>query len=245
MGRDKHCKQIPLACVGNAHSVLATLGLFLLTECVLSHSILLRLQVALQGNCLKPTLGCMHFPGLSCSGTGSWVLHKGLHFVPFPGPSSSGHQILGGHTLPRLGRESYHLPGPSHWVSWVRSGRAVFLFWRADLWLRPSRWMPTIQDPRKTWLATGSQLAVWQGMPTLWPRLPFSGSGCHLPASLPLARDGLVCSQLALLWYSLSPLFCEQVSQCLRLALFIGKFSLSLSFLSLSGYPTVWAAISH
>ena len=66
-------------------------------------------------------------------------------------------------------------------------------------------------------------------MPTLWPRLPFSGSGCHLPASLPLARDGLVCSQLALLWYSLSPLFCEQVSQCLRLALFIGKFSLSLA----------------
>ena len=70
-------------------------------------------------------LGCMHFPGLSCSGSGSWVLHKGLNFVPFPGPSSSGHQILGGHTLPRLGRESYHLPSPSRWVSWGRSGRAV------------------------------------------------------------------------------------------------------------------------
>ena len=49
VGREEHCKQISLACVGNAHSVLATLGLPLLTPCVLSQSILLRLQVALQG----------------------------------------------------------------------------------------------------------------------------------------------------------------------------------------------------
>ena len=40
-------------------------------------STLLSLQVALQGNCLKPALGCVHFPGLSCSGSGSQVLHKG------------------------------------------------------------------------------------------------------------------------------------------------------------------------
>ena len=38
---------------------------------------LLRLQVALQGNCLKQALGCMYFPGLSHSCSGSWVLHKG------------------------------------------------------------------------------------------------------------------------------------------------------------------------
>ena len=38
---------------------------------------------------------------------------------------------------------------------------AVCLLWGADLWLRPSWWMSTIQDPRKTWLATGSLLAVW------------------------------------------------------------------------------------
>ena len=36
-----------------------------------------------------------------------------------------------------------------------------------------------------------------------------SGSGCRLPASLPLAGCGPVCIWLALLWYSLSPLFCE------------------------------------
>ena len=44
---------------------------------VLSWSTLLRLQVALQGCCPKQTLHFMHFPGLSCSGSGSWVLRKG------------------------------------------------------------------------------------------------------------------------------------------------------------------------
>ena len=129
MGREEHCKQVSLACVGSACSVSATLGLPLLTACVLSHSTLLRLQVALQTNCLKQALGCMHFPGLSHSGSGSQALHKGtdsvgLHCVPFPGLSSSGDQVLGEHTL-RWSSVSYHLPGPSHSVSWVRSGSAV------------------------------------------------------------------------------------------------------------------------
>ena len=68
-----------------------------------------------------------------------------------------------------------------------------------------------------------------RGCQLLGPRLPFSGSGCHLPSSLPLAKDGLVCSQLALLWYSLRPLLCEWAQQCLRLELFMGKFFLSLA----------------
>ena len=56
-----------------------------------------------------------------------------------------------------------------------------------------------------------------------------------LPLCLRPAGDGPVCSQLALLWYSISPLFCEQAWQCLRLELFSGKlFSLSLFSLSLA-----------
>ena len=43
---------------------------------VLSRSTLLRLQVALQGYCLKWTLHFMHFPGLSCSGSSSWVITR-------------------------------------------------------------------------------------------------------------------------------------------------------------------------
>ena len=118
LGREEHCKQISLACV---HSDSATLGLPLLTACVLSQSTLLSLQVALQGNCLKRTLGCVHSPGLSHSGSGSGLLHKGAdsvgpRFVPFPGPSSSGDQVLGA---------SYRLSHPSHSVSWVCIGSTI------------------------------------------------------------------------------------------------------------------------
>ena len=45
--------------------------------CVLSLSMLLRFQVALQGNCLRRALGCVHFPGLSHSGLGSLVPPQG------------------------------------------------------------------------------------------------------------------------------------------------------------------------
>ena len=51
VGREGHCKQISLVCVGSARSVWATLGLPTLMACVLSRSTLLRLQVALPGNC--------------------------------------------------------------------------------------------------------------------------------------------------------------------------------------------------
>ena len=73
--------QISLVCGGSARSVWATQGLPPLMESVLSRSTLLRLQVALQGNCLKWALGCVHFPRLSGSGSGSQVLHKGTDSV--------------------------------------------------------------------------------------------------------------------------------------------------------------------
>ena len=79
MGREEHCKQISLVGVGSARSVLVTLGLPPLMACVLSQ--LIRLQVALQGNCLKWALHCVHFPGLSRSGSGSRVLLKGADSV--------------------------------------------------------------------------------------------------------------------------------------------------------------------
>ena len=45
-------------------------------------------------------LGCMHFPGLSCSGSGTQVVLRGtdlvgLCFVPFIGLSSSGDEVFG------------------------------------------------------------------------------------------------------------------------------------------------------
>ena len=46
----------------------------------------------------------------------------GLRFVPFPGPSSSGDQVLGERSLPQVGGRSDHLPHPSCWVFWVSAG---------------------------------------------------------------------------------------------------------------------------
>ena len=136
MGREEHCKQISLVCAGSARSVLATVGLLPLTGRVLPQSTLLRLQVALQGNCPKWALGFVHFPGLSHSGSGSWYSTKaqtwlGLCFVPFPGPSTSGDQVLGERTLPR---RSYHLPGPSCSVCGACPS-PLCLILGGDLWL--------------------------------------------------------------------------------------------------------------
>ena len=55
-------------------------------------------------HCPQRALHFVHFPGLSCLGSGSWVLHKGtdsgVHFVSFPGPTRSGDQMLGECTVP-------------------------------------------------------------------------------------------------------------------------------------------------
>ena len=67
--------------MGSPRIVWTTLGLPPLTACVLFLSTLLRLQVALKGNFPKQALGFVHFPDLSCSGSGFWVLHKGTDSV--------------------------------------------------------------------------------------------------------------------------------------------------------------------
>ena len=62
---------------GECSQCLGHTGFALLMAHVLSWSTLLKLQVPLQGNYPKQALCCVHFPGLSCSGSGSQVLHKG------------------------------------------------------------------------------------------------------------------------------------------------------------------------
>ena len=87
----KNTANISLVCMGSARSVWTTLGLPQLTAHVLSQSTLLRLHVVLHGSCPKRALGFVHFPGLSCSGSDSQVLHKGtdsvgLAFCALPRP---------------------------------------------------------------------------------------------------------------------------------------------------------------
>ena len=126
MGREEHCKQISLACVGSARSVWATL--LLLMACVLSQSILLRLQAALLGNCLKQALSCVHFPDLGCLGSGSWVLHKGSvgpAFCDLPRSEQLRRPGVWRAHSSQLVSASYHLPSPSCLVSWVCSGSSI------------------------------------------------------------------------------------------------------------------------
>ena len=205
---------------GECLQCLGHTGLSPLTACVLSWSTLLRLQVALQGNCLKWALGCVHFPDLRRSGSGCRVLHNGTESVGpvFCALPRSGQLRQPGawrtHS-PQVGR-CVLSPPPSQPLSflgaqWERCFRcAMCLLWGADLWLQPSWQMSTVQDPRKTCLATGGLLTVWWRMLSLGPRLALTGSGCCPPASLPLVGDGPVRSWLALLWYLLSHLFCER-----------------------------------
>ena len=130
MGREEHCKQILLVCVGSAHSVWTTLGLLQLTARVVSRSTLLRLHVALQGNCPKRAPSFMHFPGLSCSGSGSQVLHKGTDsvgpaFCALPRSEQLRRPGAWQEHTPQLSGESYHLPYPSCSVSCMCSGSAI------------------------------------------------------------------------------------------------------------------------
>ena len=118
----------------------ATMGLPLFTLCVPSRSTLLRLQVSLQGNCLKWAPGCVHFPGLRRSGSGSRVLHKGTDSVgPEFAPRSE--------QLRRPGAWQAHTPQvrcvlsppPSQPLGFLGVQRehrlrcAVYLFWGDDL----------------------------------------------------------------------------------------------------------------
>ena len=105
VGREEHCKQISLACVESVCSVPDALGL------PPAHGVCAFVVYTFQAlgcssrNCLRLAQGDVHVPGLSHSGSGSRVLHKGTDsvgcaFRPFPGLSSLGDQVLGECTVP-------------------------------------------------------------------------------------------------------------------------------------------------
>ena len=113
MGREGHCRQILLACVGSTHSVPATLGLPPLAACVLLLSTLLRLQAALQG--VGPELCAFPRPKLlrfRFSGTPQRCRLDWACVLCLPHLSSSGSQELDEGTLPGFGAP-YPLRGPS------------------------------------------------------------------------------------------------------------------------------------
>ena len=125
MEREEHCRQTSPVCVGSARSGWATLGLPR-SQRVCFPVCTAQAPGCSAGNCLKWALGYVHFPGLSHSFSGSQVLHKAqtrlcLRFVLFPGPSSSGDQVLGSAVSPGGGCV-LSPPCPSRSASWVTAG---------------------------------------------------------------------------------------------------------------------------
>ena len=107
-----------------------------------------------------------------------------------------------------------HLPSPSCLVSWAYCKRAVLrcavcLLWGADLWLRPSWQISTIQDPRKTRLATGSLLTVWWRMLSLRLRLPLAFQLWPSPACLSASGRGLGWSAASYLSFVICSILCS------------------------------------
>ena len=79
--------------------------------------------------CLKRALGCVHFPGLGCSGPGSRVVHRGADsagpgFCALPRSEQLWRPGAWRVHSPQVGDASYHLPVPAS-VSWVRTGSTV------------------------------------------------------------------------------------------------------------------------
>ena len=122
-------------------------------------------------------------------------------------------------SLSQLGGVSYHLPGPSPLVSWVRhesttsdvpcvsSAELIFATLLVDVNCPGSQ-----EDLVSNWEPAHSLVEDAISGAEIAPRLLALAVAC-----LPLWwGEGLVHSRLALLWYSLNPLFCEWAKLCLR-----------------------------
>ena len=190
------------ACVGSTHRVPATPGLprsrrvcFPRLHC--SGSRLL---------CRERALSCVHFPGLSRSGSGSGsrVLYKGADsvgpaFCAFPSEQLREPGAWWAHSLQVQCDFSPPHPRLSFWARPVRW--ALCLFWGADLWLRPSRRMSTTQNLRKSLVRNWKPVCSLVGDAVSGAEFAPFRLWLAPTSPLPPVGIGLVHSWLALLRY--------------------------------------------
>ena len=204
VGREGRCRQMSSVYVGSIHSVrphwvcpCSWRTCFPRLHC--SGSRLLYRERA---------LSCRHFPGLSRSGSGSRVLHKGADSV---GPAFCAFPVRAAQAARRLmsalsSGAARLLPSPSQTRFLGMLVRcALCLFWVADLWLQPSQHMSTIQNLKKSLVRNWKPVCSLVGDAVSYRVCPFPAWQPPPPCLLPLACDGPVRSWLALL----CPLFCE------------------------------------
>ena len=238
MGREVHCKQISLACVGSAHGVWTTLGLPQLNIACAFLIYTVQAPGFSAGHCPKRALCFKYFPGLSHSGSASWAQTRfSMWFCTLPKSEQLRRPGAWWVHWPRWAVRLNHLPCPSHSVfqCTARIPSQVCHVSPLGTWSQAVTLLAGVNRP-------GSQedmVSNWEPTHSLvedaslccrdWTSpLPYS-SGCYTPASLPPAGgEEPVHSQLALLWYSLNPLFCEQSRLWLRA--FRGKVLLFFPF---------------
>ena len=114
VGREENCKQISLACVGSAHSEWTTLSLPQLTAACAFQFYTAQAPGCSAGLLSKvsPAFHVLPRSRLHRFSFGYSIRAQTrlrVHFVPFPGPSSSGNQVLV-NTLSQVGHAFNHLP---------------------------------------------------------------------------------------------------------------------------------------
>ena len=163
----------------------------------------------------------------------------GVHFVPFPCPSSSGDQVLGECSVPgglciliTSLVPATQFPGCS-----ARAPSQVCCVSPLESWSLAATLLADVNHP-------GSQEDVGRNWEPAHSLVEDAVSGAEIaPHLLTLAvfrlllclqhGQGPVCSRLSLLWYSLNPLFCDQARLCLG-TLHRNVLSLSLFYFPLS-----------
>ena len=135
VGREEHCKQISLACVGSARSVSATLG-------------------------SAPAHSVCAFPVYTAQAAGCYA--GSMPRVALPRSKLLRFKFSGTPQRRRLGWACIlcRTPVPALVSGHARLWYAVCVFWVADLWLRPSSGCQPSRISGSLWLETGSLFAV-------------------------------------------------------------------------------------
>ena len=179
-GREGRCRQMSVACVGSTRSVPATLGLP-------------RSRVCAFPVYTAPAPGCSIWSGpcLAC-GSNFRVLHKstdsvGPAFCAFPALAAQAARSLMGALSPRamcfvpsgvpasVSPRASRVRAPCVFSGELASSRDP------SSRCRPSRWMSTIENLRKSLVRDWEPVCSLVAVPSLGPSLPLSPPRCLLP----------------------------------------------------------------
>ena len=169
MGKEEHCKQISLACVGSALSVWATLGLPPLGVCAFP-VYTAQAPGCSSGDLSKAGTGLGALPRSKLlrfrfSGTPQGTDSVGSAFGALPRSEQLSRPSAWGAHSPQVGSASYHLPIPVAGFPGCAAGELSQVCHVSPLgsWSPAAALLVDVNSPgsQEMWLATGSLLTVW------------------------------------------------------------------------------------